>query len=339
MGVNLGSLVASKPITLENLRGKKIAIDAFNTIFQFLSSIRDRFTGEPLRDSKGNVTSHLSGLFYRTSKLLETGITPIFVFDGEPPPFKMKTVEERKKIRAEAEVKWKEALSTGDAEGVRKYSQGASKVTADMIAEAKKLLDAMGVSWVQAPSEGEAQAIHYVKNKEVYAVGTQDWDALLFGAERVVRNLTLSGKKKVAGKEAYTDVTPELVEMDSVLAQLGVNQDQLILLGILVGTDFDPGIKGYGPKKALELVKKEKTLENVKKAVNWSSEIRLEELFDFFKNPPTADIKIEKKVLDGAELKRILVENHNFGEDRINSTLEKLKESKKVTGLNSFFKG
>ncbi|HLD57939.1 MAG TPA: flap endonuclease-1 [archaeon] len=339
MGVNLGSLVASKPITLENLRGKKIAIDAFNTIFQFLSSIRDRFTGEPLRDSKGNVTSHLYGLFYRTSKLLETGITPIFVFDGEPPPFKMKTVEERKKIRAEAEVKWKEALSTGDAEGVRKYSQGASKVTADMIAEAKKLLDAMGVSWVQAPSEGEAQAIHYVKNKEVYAVGTQDWDALLFGAERVVRNLTLSGKKKVAGKEAYTDVTPELVEMDSVLAQLGVNQDQLILLGILVGTDFDPGIKGYGPKKALELVKKEKTLENVKKAVNWSSEIRLEELFDFFKNPPTADIKIEKKVLDGAELKRILVENHNFGEDRINSTLEKLKESKKVTGLNSFFKG
>ncbi len=338
MGVNLGNLVVSKPITLENLRGKKIAIDAFNIIFQFLSSIRDRFTGEPLRDSKGNVTSHLSGLFYRTSKLLENGITPIYVFDGEPPPFKMKTVEERKKIRAEAEVKWKEALAAGDVEGVRKYSQGASKVTESMLIEAKKLLDAMGVSWVQAPSEGEAQAIDFVKKKEVYAVGTQDWDALLFGAERVVRNLTLSSKKKIAGKQAYTDVTPELVELNNVLTQLGINQDQLILLGILVGTDFDPGIKGYGPKKSLELVKKERTVEAVKKAVNWSSEIELEELFDFFKNPPVSNISIEKKSLDEQALKKILVEDHDFGEDRVNSILEKLKEQKKVTGLGSFFR-
>ncbi|MBI4163963.1 MAG: flap endonuclease-1 [Candidatus Aenigmarchaeota archaeon] len=337
MGVNLGGLFPVKQIQLENLTGKKIAIDAFNTIFQFLSSIRDRFTGEPLRDSKGNVTSHLSGLFYRTAKLLENGITPIYVFDGEPPAFKMKTVEERKKIRAEAEVKWKEALSSGDVESVRKYSQGASKVTTDMLIEAKRLLDAMGVSWVQAPSEGEAQAIHFVKKGEVYAVGTQDWDALLFGAERVVRNLTLSGKKKVAGKQAYNDVSPELVELNIVLGALGINHDQLILMGILVGTDFDPGVKGYGPKKALELVKKEKTLEAVKKAVNWSSEVKLEEIFDFFKNPPVQDVQIVKKSLDENLLKKILVEDHDFGGERVDSIIKKFK-SYKPSGLGSFFK-
>ncbi len=336
MGVNLGSLITSKQIEIQDLRGKKIAIDAFNTIFQFLSSIRDRFTGEPLKDSKGNVTSHLSGLFQRTAKLLENGITPIYVFDGEPPAFKSKTVEDRKKIRAQAEVKWKQALEAGDVEGVRKYSQGTSKVTADMLIEAKRLLDAMGVSWVQAPSEGEAQAIYFLKKKEVYAVGTQDWDALLFGAERVVRNLTLSGKRKVAGKQAYTEVTPELVELENVLSELGINYDQLILMGVLIGTDFDPGVQGYGPKRALELVKKEKTLENVKTAVNWDSKVELEEIFNFFKNPPVQDMEIVKKNLDEKELKKILVEDHDFGEDRVDSTIKKIKSSKQG-GLGSFF--
>ena len=150
MGVAIGKFLVKKEIDMEYLRGRTIGIDAFNWIFQFLSIIRDRFTGEPLRDSQGNVTSHLSGLFYRTARLLQSGIEPVYVFDGKPPEWKRKTIEERKKIREEAAEKWKEAVERGE-EAIT-YAQAASKLTDEMIVESKKLLEAMGVSWVQAPS-------------------------------------------------------------------------------------------------------------------------------------------------------------------------------------------
>src|SRR3989338_11297024 len=106
MGVKLKDLVVVKLIDMGSLKGRTVGIDAYNWLYQFLSVIRDRFTGEPLRNSKGQITSHLSGLFYRTAKLLECGIKPIYVFDGRPPDFKLKTLEERRKIRQEAEEKW-----------------------------------------------------------------------------------------------------------------------------------------------------------------------------------------------------------------------------------------
>src|SRR3989338_11711031 len=149
MGVKLKDLVVTQPIDMEFLRGRSIGIDAFNYIFQFLSVIRDKFTGEPLRDSKGRVTSHLSGLFYRTTRMIESGIEPVYVFDGIPPAWKKKTIEDRKKIRESAEQKWKEALEKG--EDAIKYAQGASKLTDEMIENSKRLLEAMGVSWIQAP--------------------------------------------------------------------------------------------------------------------------------------------------------------------------------------------
>ncbi|MEM7815770.1 MAG: flap endonuclease-1, partial [Candidatus Aenigmatarchaeota archaeon] len=247
MGVSLSGLVLGKEISIEELRGKRIAIDANNTLYQFLSTIRDRFTGEPLRDSNGEITSHLSGLFYRTAKLVEEGIEPVFVFDGEPPEFKRETIENRVHIREEAKRKWEEALEKGEIEKVKTYAQGAARLTDDMVEESKNLLEYMGVPWVQAPSEGEAEASFLAKKGTVWAAGSQDWDSLLFGAPRLVRNLTISGRRKVARKEKYVVVSPELVELDSVLKSLGITNEQLILIGILVGTDYNMGgVKGFG---------------------------------------------------------------------------------------------
>ena len=338
MGVAIGKFLVKKEIDMEYLRGRTIGIDAFNWIFQFLSIIRDRFTGEPLRDSQGNVTSHLSGLFYRTARLLQSGIEPVYVFDGKPPEWKRKTIEERKKIREEAAEKWKEAVEKG--EEAIKYAQAASKLTDEMIVESKKLLEAMGVSWVQAPSEGEAQVAFMVKKNQLWAGASQDLDSLLFGSPRLIRNLNITGKKKLPSKQVYVEVKPELIELEKLLHELGISHDQLILVGLLIGTDFNPGIKGYGPVKALELVKKEKTLERVETAVNWDFKIPLEDLFGFFKNPPAEETEIEKQKLDLEKLKRLLVDKHGFGEERINSTLEKLSESKKTSpsGLNKFLR-
>ena len=340
MGVNISELVTGRQIELGELRGKRIAIDAYNTLYQFLSIIRDRFTGEPLRDSRGAVTSHLSGILYRTSRLMEHGVEPIYVFDGKPPEFKRATAEKRSKIRSDAEVKWKEAVERKDTEAVRRYSQQASRLTGEMIQEAKKLLDAMGVSWVQAPSEGEAEASYLVREEGLYATGSQDWDSLLFGAPRLVRNLTITGRRKVPRKEKYMDVKPEVVELESVLSELGLTQEQLIILGILVGTDYNPGgIKGTGPKTALKLVKEGKTLEGVFGKMKWDFEVSAQEILDFFRNPPVEKVEIRKSRLDPGRMRELMVEEHSFSRERVDKIIEKLeelREGKKQTGLEKF---
>jgi flap endonuclease-1 len=328
MGVSLTDIIGARETDFEELGGRRIAIDAHNTLYQFLSIIRDRMTGESLKDSKGRVTSHLSGLFYRTSRMLEAGIDPVFVFDGEPPRFKDETIAQRRGIREGAREKWKQAVKEGDVEAVRRYSQQASKLTDEMIEDSKRLLGLMGVSCVQAPSEGEAQATHLLRQGRAWAVGSQDWDSLLFGSDRLIRNLTVSGRRKLPRRESYVTVKPELVELRDVLSQLGITQDQLIILGILVGTDYNQGgIKGIGPKKALQLVKEHKTLEAVLKNVPWEFRTPPDKIFDFFRNPPVEDIGIEPKTPDLEGLRKLLIEEHDFSPERVDSTLRKLGES------------
>jgi flap endonuclease-1 len=340
MGVSLSGLVSARELSLEGLRGKKIAIDANNTLYQFLSTIRDRFTGEPLRDSNGEITSHLSGLFYRTARLLEGGVEPVYVFDGKPPEFKRQTLENRVQIRAENRKKWEQALKEGDIEKVKMYAQGAARLTPEMAQESKMLLERMGVPHIQAPSEGEAEAACLAKRGKVWAAGSQDWDSLLFGAPKLVRNITITGRRKVARKEKYIVVNPELVELDSVLHELGITHEQLILVGILVGTDYNMGgVKGFGPKKALALVKEKKTLEGMLKEISWDFGTPPETILDFFMNPPSCGEDIPKARFQPEKVMSLLT-GHGFSEERISAVMEKLAkshESRKQTGLGGFF--
>ena len=283
MGIQISGIIPKNEIEIEILSGKKIAIDAYNILFQFLSIIRQRDTGEPLRDSKGRITSHLSGAFYRNIKLLENGIKPIFVIDGPPPAFKMKVLRERNKVRDEAKRKWKEAVEKGEKEKIMTYAQGSLKVTKDMIDDAKELLIAMGIPCIQAPSEGEAQASLLVQNEDAYAVGSQDIDSIMFGAPKMIRNLSITGKRRLPRQQTWIEIKPELIELKKVLMKLELTQEQLITLGILVGTDYNSGgIKGIGPKGALKLVKEKSNLENVLKEIEWNFEISPQKIYDFF---------------------------------------------------------
>ena len=326
MGVQIAEILPKKEIQLVELSGKKIAIDAFNTIFQFLSIIRDRFTGEPLKDSQGQVTSHLSGLFYRTSNLLEVGIKPIFVFDGAPPPFKRATIEARQEIKKEAIKKWEEAVKKG--EPAMKYAQAASKLTDEMIEGSKELLDLMGIPWIQAPSEGEAQCAYMCKNNEVFATGSQDSDSLLFGSPKLVRNLSVSGRKKLPKKEVYIEVKPELIELEETLKALGITREQLILAGMLVGTDYNPhGIRGYGPKKSMELIRETKNLQQLLEKIKWTEQIPAETIYNFFMNPPVTDkYKLEWKQPDSEKILKLMVDQHNFSLDRVQRVLQRISE-------------
>ena len=151
MGVDISDIIKSHEIKLGDLKGKIVAIDAYNALYQFLSIIRQP-DGTPLRDSLGRVTSHLSGLLYRTANFMAEGIKPVYVFDGRPPDLKLRTVDERIKIRLKAQEEWQKALEEGDLERARMKAQQASYLTKDMVNEAKKLLEFMGVPYVQAPS-------------------------------------------------------------------------------------------------------------------------------------------------------------------------------------------
>ena len=331
MGVQISAIIPKTEIELKDLCGKKVAIDAYNTLFQFLSIIRQRDTGEPLRDSKGRITSHLSGLFYRTIKLIDVGIKPIYVYDGKPPDFKKKTIEERELVREEARKKWKKAVEEGRKEDIMVYAQGAVRITDEMMEESKKVLNAMGIPWIQAPSEGEAQCALICKNGDADYSGSQDYDALMFSSPRLIRNLSITGKRKLPRQEVYIDIKPEIMELDKVLSSLEITKEQLVILGILVGTDYNPqGIKGIGPKTALKIVKEYKTLDKVLEQVEWKFDVDAHKIYEFFLRPPVFDsYKIEWNEPDKDKLMKLMVEEHDFSQERVENTINKLIETKR----------
>ncbi|WP_297070617.1 flap endonuclease-1 [Thermococcus sp.] len=325
MGVQIGELVPRREIELENLYGRKVAVDAFNAMYQFLSTIRQR-DGTPLMDSKGRITSHLSGFFYRTINLMEAGIKPAYVFDGKPPEFKTRELERRREVRAEAEEKWHEALEKGNLEEAKKYAMRASRVNEMLIGDAKKLLELMGIPTVQAPSEGEAQAAYMAAQEVVYASASQDYDSLLFGAPKLVRNLTITGRRKLPGKNVYVEVRPEVITLNEALDKLGISREKLIELAILVGTDYNPGgIKGIGPKKALAIVKRVKDpLAKYQKEASTD----LYAIKEFFLNPPTTDeYELKWHEPDGEGILGFLCDEHDFSEERVKNGLERLKKA------------
>ncbi|ALU12048.1 endonuclease [Ignicoccus islandicus DSM 13165] len=329
--------------TLKALEGRKIALDGFNSLYQFLTAIRGP-DGKPLMDSRGNVTSHLAGLFYRTVNLLENGIRVAYVFDGKPPDFKKKEIERRLSIKEKAEKMYKEAISKGIIEEAKKYAQMSTRLTPAMVADAKKLLELMGVPWVQAPSEGEAQAAYMAQKGSVWASGSQDYDSLLFGSPRLIRNLVVSGKRKLPGKNVYVNVEPEEIKLDCILKDLDISREQLIDIALLVGTDYTEGIKGIGPKTALRLVKTYKDLEKILRSYNVEDVEYYLKVKEFFLNPPvTDDYVLEWREPDIEGLIEFLVREHDFNEERVRRAAERLKKAwrekirSRQLGLDAFF--
>ena len=217
MGVNISSLLPIKEIKFEDLKNKVVGVDFFNVAYQFLSSIRG-YDGTPLHDSHGQVTSHLQGILARSLNLMSKGIKLVYVVDGESPELKHMEVEERNARKNEAEAKYKEAKDKENLDEMYKYSKQFLRFEDNMIEESKELIEALGIPVVQAPSEAEGQIAYMNRNGDVWGCGSQDADSLLFGAPRLIRNLTLSQKRTVRGKTVYTFL--ELIELNEVLEKL-----------------------------------------------------------------------------------------------------------------------
>ncbi len=345
MGLNIREIVSRKEFEISELKGKTVCVDAFNVLYQFLSTIRQA-DGTPLQDESGEITSHLSGIFYRNLALLKEGAKLIYVFDGEPPALKGKIHKKRGEARDLAKEKYESARDDGDLEVMKRYSSQLIRLDDKMIEEAKELLQALGICVIQAPGEGEAQASYLSRKEGIYGVVSQDYDSLIFGAPVLIRNLTVSRKKKTP--TGYVEVKPEKIVLEELLKELKIDQDKFISLAIMVGTDYNPkGIPRIGQKKALKIVQEfnspEEIFESVKDKID---ELPEEDRFDWkvifslLRAPKTKDFEIEFPQMDFDKIKEILVERHGFSEERVNLQLEKLskmKLSKNQKSLNKWF--
>ncbi len=336
MGLQISSLVPKKQITFKDLENKKIAIDASQMLYQFLSSIRQP-DGTPLMDKNGNITSHLQGIIARVTNLMHQNIKLAFVFDGKPPLLKIKEQEERAYRKQIAQSKFEKAKEEGDETLMLRYSKQSIHVKKEMIDETKELIQALGLPVIQAPSEAEAQAAFMNERNDVDFTGSSDYDSLIYGAPKIVKNLTLSTKKRLPSGISIS-INPELIELKEVLDNLGINQDQLLALAILVGTDFNEGVSKVGPKTALKLVKQYKNFDELFKEVK--AEFNWKEVYAVFKNMPIIkNYKLKWTNPDIEKIKEILVERHDFNEERVNKNLERIFKikTKSDESLNKWF--
>ncbi|MDR3101864.1 MAG: flap endonuclease-1 [Methanocalculaceae archaeon] len=333
MGVALRPLLADYKTSLSwDELGGIAAIDAYNALYQFLSGIRQP-DGTPLMDGAGRITSHLSGILFRTANLVEKNITPVYVFDGKPPVFKEATLAARWVVRENAKESWDRSIKEGDVDAARKYAMASSRVDAFVKDSSKEILTAMGIPWIQAPEEGEAQSAYMAVAGDVTYAVSQDYDSLLFGTPKLLRNLTISGKRRIHGKYVLTH--PELLVLDEVLSGQEMTRIELIAAALLIGTDYNSGVKGVGPKTAVKLVHEGKFAERIVESENAADP---EELIRYFLNPPVEkNYTIVKRAPMQEKVFEILCEEHGFSEERVSAGLARLGAKKGQLTLDSWF--
>jgi flap endonuclease-1 len=340
LGVNLAPIIVKRVTSLEALSGKSMAVDAFNVLHQFLALIRTR-DGTPLSDPQGRVTSHLVGLVFRTTRLIaDHRMGLVFVFDGKPPRLKRTEVDRRRALRRRAEEAYVEAIEAGDLAKAHSKAVQTGRLTREMVEDSKRLLDLLGVPWVQAPSEGEAQAAHMARRGDVWASSSRDYDSLLLGTPRLVRYLTIQGQEWLPSKGRARRLEPEVIDLEEFLGHHGITREQLVDLGILMGTDFNDGIKGVGPKTALKLVREHVRLEDMPEKVASRLPSEYPEIRRLFLEPEvTDDYAIAPGELDAEGLIGFLCDERGFSRERVESVVERIERSKKQRSLSDWMVG
>ncbi|HSB56272.1 MAG TPA: flap endonuclease-1 [Nitrosopumilaceae archaeon] len=329
MGLDLKPLAVREKTNLESFASKVIAIDAYNAIYQFLAIIRGP-DGMPLNDSRGRITSHISGLFYRNINFLSLGIKPVYVFDGKPPSLKSAEIARRKQIKKDATIKYEKALIEGKYEDAKKFAQQTSVLRDDMVEDSKHLLGLFGIPFIQAPSEGEATAANLTITGQAYASASQDFDSLLFGTKKLVRNFTNSGRRKLPNRNTTIEIEPEIIDLEKTLSELGITREQLVDVGILIGTDFNPnGFERIGPKTALKTIKEYGKLEAVPQIQEKLEEIDYKQIRQIFLEPKVAHVsEIKFGEINFQGITSYLSSERSFSLDRVETSLNRLKKAK-----------
>jgi len=326
MGTNLRPIIVKKEISLEQLRRRKLAVDANNMLYQFLSVIRFP-DGSPLKDSRGSITSHLAGLAFRTTRLIaEHKILPVFVFDGKPPTLKADEIEKRGELRKKYALEWREAFEKRDYAKAFSKAVMTARLTKHMADDAKLFLQLLGIPYIQAPSEAEAQCAYMAMKGDVWAANSRDYDSLLFGAPRLVRYITISGREFMPSRGVSRKLRPELIDLREFLLHHGITREQLIDLAVLIGTDFNSGIRGIGPRKALKLMRRYESLDQLPNDLRLQLPRNYVEIREIFLRPPvTDDYQIAYESANEEGLLRFLCGEHDFSLDRVEKVIERMR--------------
>ncbi len=341
LGVNLTPIMVKQVLRLEDLRGKSFAVDANNFLYQFLSLIRTQ-DGTPLKDSSGRITSHLAGLMFRATRLMhDYGMDLVFVFDGKPPKLKEQEILKRRELREKATLEWEKALRMGDYATAFSKAVMTSRLTKPLIDDAKQLLEFLGIPYIQAPSEAEAQTAYMNVRGDVWASSSKDYDSLLFGTPRLLRYLTISGTEFLPSKGVARPLKPELIDLKRLLSHHEITQKQLIDLAILIGTDFNDGIRGIGPKTALQLLKKHSRIEELPSNVRMKVSERYEDVRKIFLEPDvTSNYALQYGNLREEELYSFLCDQREFSKKRVETVVQRMKRfylTRRQVGLEEWF--
>lgn len=322
MGLNLRHLLNPAPVTLADLHGERVAVDAYGLFYQYLTMLRDG-QGHVLKDAHGNTTSHLIGLISRTQELVEAGVTPVYVLDGPPHRLKQETIEKRVALKKQATGRLAQARADGDLAMIKKSAAATASVSRTDAENAKALLEACGLPVVNAPMDAEAQCAAMTRAGLVQAAASQDYDTLVYGAPRIVRNLTNSQRNL------------EEILLAAFLIEHGLDRETLVDLACLIGNDFFPGVHGIGAKTAMRLLARHGPLDqileraaqgkaprdNTERKVQAASGLLgsplLQQVREVFLDPP-ADLQapLERQAPDVSRIHERLVELHSMSRER-----------------------
>jgi len=281
---------------------------------------------------------------FRSTRLIhDYDIFLVFVFDGEPPQLKQHEIMKRREQREKATIQWQEALKKGDYARAFSKAVMTSRLTQPLIEDAKHLLSLLGIPFVQAPSEAEAQGAYMAMQGDVWAASSKDYDSLLFGAPRLLRYLTISGREFLPSRGISRPLEPELIELDKFLGSYSITREQLIDMAILIGTDFNEGVKGIGPKTALNLIQRYGEIENLPTDIKPKIETQnYEEVRRFFLQPQvTSDHSLRYVELDEDGLYNFLCEQRDFSLERVQTVIQRMKafyKRQRQTALRNWFK-
>jgi len=329
-------------LKLEDLRGKSLAVDANNYLYQFLVLIRTP-RGTPLKDSHGNITSHLTGLMFRSTRLIhDYNIDLIFVFDGKPPKLKEREIQKRRQLREKATLEYEKALKAKDYATAFSKAVMTSRLTKPLIDDAKRLLHLLGIPYVQAPSEAEAQAAYMAIKGDVWAASSKDYDSLLFGTPRLLRYLTIHGREFLPSKGISRPLKPEVINLNKFLSHHNLTLEQLVDLAILIGTDFNEGIKGIGPKTALKMLKTHGRLENLPSNIMSKVPQNYGEVRKIFLEPKViSNYTLAYGDLREKELYDFLCNQRDFSKKRVETIVQRMKKfylKRRQMGLETWLK-
>ncbi|KAI8973340.1 PIN domain-like protein [Mycotypha africana] len=329
-----------KSYEMKSYFGRKVAIDASMSIYQFMIAVRQQ-DGQLLQNEEGETTSHLMGMFYRTVRMVDNGLKPVYVFDGKPPMLKSGELAKRKARKEEAQLKMEEANEVGTKEDIHRFTKRTVRVTTVHNDECKQLLKLMGIPYVEAPCEAEAQCAELARSGKVFAAASEDMDTLTFKSPILLRHLTFSEARKMPIDE---------VHLDKVLEGLGFTMEQFVDLCILCGCDYTESIKGVGPKSAYTLIKEHKTIDE---AINHLSAKQKENIPEDWKYAEARELFLKPEVTPGDQIEfnwnepdveglvDFMVKKKGFSEERIRAGCEKLSRNLKKatqTRVQDFFK-